>query len=209
MGHLTSPNGLRKLHFSMKVSAMNVRTNPENFNPLLFEEQHLVRQIVKDQEIWFVGADICRTLGISNPRSSLALLDEDERGVYTMDTLGGQQDMTIVSEAGVYRLVFRSRKPVAERFKRWLAHEVIPAIRQTGSYGAKSESADQFSEMQDESENVKLRMVTEGRQTFGTQAAAQLWFRLNLPIVPAMLHDPRQLNLMDYGAIKSVEGGDA
>lgn len=55
-----------------------------------------------------------------------------------------------------------------------------------------------------ENESVKLRMVNESRQVFGNQAAAQLWFRLGLPVVPAMLHDPRQLNLLDYTAIKSA-----
>lgn len=55
-----------------------------------------------------------------------------------------------------------------------------------------------------ENENVKLRMVNESRQVFGNQAAAQLWFRLGLPIVPAMLHDPRQLNLLDYNVVKAA-----
>jgi len=106
----------------------------QHINPLLFEGEHLVRQIDKGDELWFVGIDICHVLGLSNPHSSLALLDEDERDLHTMEGEGGERQMIIVSEAGVYRLVFRSRKPVAERFKRWLAHEVIPAIRKTGTY---------------------------------------------------------------------------
>jgi antirepressor protein len=57
-----------------------------------------------------------------------------------------------------------------------------------------------------ENENVRLRMVNESRQVFGVQAAAQLWLRLDLPVVPAMLHDPRQLSLLDYESVKSVEG---
>ena len=55
-----------------------------------------------------------------------------------------------------------------------------------------------------ENESVKLRMVNESRQVFGNQAAAQLWFRLGLPVVPAMLHDPRQLNLLDFSVVKSA-----
>ncbi|MGQ3214798.1 MAG: phage antirepressor N-terminal domain-containing protein [Shinella sp.] len=58
-----------------------------------------------------------------------------------------------------------------------------------------------------ENESVKLRMVNESRQVFGNQAAAQLWFRLGLPVVPAMLHDPRQLNLLDYSVVRSAGGG--
>lgn len=60
-----------------------------------------------------------------------------------------------------------------------------------------------------ENESVKLRMVNESRQVFGAQAAAQLWFRLGLPVVPAMLHDPRQLNLLDYSMVKSAEQSGA
>lgn len=60
-----------------------------------------------------------------------------------------------------------------------------------------------------ENESVKLRMVNESRQVFGNQAAAQLWFRLGLPVVPAMLHDPRQLNLLDYSVVKSAGSGAA
>jgi prophage antirepressor-like protein len=103
-----------------------------------FEEQ-LVRVVERDGEPWFVGNDVCRALGLSNPRKAVGDLDDDERGVTTGDTLGGEQVMNIVSEAGVYRLVFRSRKPEAERFKRWLAHEVLPAIRKTGRYGTAAE----------------------------------------------------------------------
>lgn len=53
-----------------------------------------------------------------------------------------------------------------------------------------------------ESEGTRLRLVTEGRQTFGTQAAAQLWFQLGLPIVPAMMDQPRQMNLFSIEQIK-------
>lgn len=60
-----------------------------------------------------------------------------------------------------------------------------------------------------ENESVKLRMINESRQVFGAQAAAQLWFRLGLPIVPAMQHDPRQLSFIDYSAVKSAPEASA
>lgn len=87
-------------------------------------------------EPWFVANDVCEALGLSNPRSSLALLDEDEKGVHSMDTPGGTQNLAIVSEAGLYSLILRSRKPEAKAFKRWVTHEVLPAIRKHGSYTA-------------------------------------------------------------------------
>ncbi|MDK3020957.1 BRO-N domain-containing protein [Pseudodonghicola flavimaris] len=178
-----------------------------HINPLLFEEEHLVRQVEKDKEIWFVGADVCRVLGISKVHQSLDRLDDGERGTCTVGTPGGDQDMIVVSEPGVYRLVFTSRKPVAERFKRWLAHEVIPSIRKTGGFAP--ETAPQSVEPDDTQSNdgVKLRHVTECRLTFGNKAAAQMWFHLGLPVVPEMLVDPRQLSIFDYQSIKSVEPG--
>lgn len=89
-----------------------------------------------DGDVWFVGAEVCAALDIRNHRSALARLDDDEKGVGSTDTLGGKQDAIIISLPGAYRLVFSSRKPSAEAFKRWLAHDVIPAIRKTGRYEA-------------------------------------------------------------------------
>lgn len=81
-----------------------------------------------------MAKDVCDILEMGNPRSSLALLDEDEKGVHSMDTPGGKQEMTIISEPGLYSLILRSRKPEAKAFKRWVTHEVIPSIRKHGLY---------------------------------------------------------------------------
>lgn len=94
-----------------------------------------VRVVDVNGEPWFVARDVCECLELGNPRTSIALLDEDEKGVHTMDTPGGAQEMSIVSEAGLYSLILRSRKPEAKAFKRWITHEVLPSIRKTGGYG--------------------------------------------------------------------------
>lgn len=94
-----------------------------------------VRTITRDGEPWFVAADVCRALEID--RTQIRRLDEDEKGVYSMQTPGGAQKMTIVNEPGLYALVLGSRKPEAKAFKRWITHEVIPAIRKTGQYSTK------------------------------------------------------------------------
>lgn len=106
---------------------------PSVFN---FEESHPIRVILQNEEPWFIGNDVCAALCLGNPRSSLALLEEDEKGVHNMDTPSGQQEMTIINEPGLYSLVLRSRKPEAKKFKRWITHEVLPAIRRTGRYAA-------------------------------------------------------------------------
>ena len=87
-----------------------------------------------EDNLWFVATDICTALELHNPHSSLKFLDADEKGLHTVDTLGGPQEMVVISEPGLYSLMFRSRKPEAKTFKRWITHEVIPAIRKTGQY---------------------------------------------------------------------------
>ena len=83
---------------------------------------------------WWVVNEVCELLDLGNPRSSLTSLDVDEKGVHSMDTPGGKQDVTIINEPGLYSLIFKSRKPEAKSFKRWVTHEVLPAIRKTGAY---------------------------------------------------------------------------
>lgn len=82
----------------------------------------------------FVAKDICAILDLGNPRSSIALLDDDEKGVHSVDTPGGRQQMATVTEPGFYKLVMRSRKPEAKAFQRWVTHVVLPAIRRDGGY---------------------------------------------------------------------------
>lgn len=91
-----------------------------------------VRVIERDGEPWFIAADVCKALEID--RTATRRLDEDEKGVYSTHTPGGTQDVSIVNEPGLYALVLGSRKPEAKAFKRWITHDVIPAIRQHGAY---------------------------------------------------------------------------
>ena len=89
-----------------------------------------------DRPEW-VAADVCEVLEIQNTADALAKgLDGDEKGVATIYTPGGDQQMLTVTEAGLYRLVFKSRKPQAKAFQRWVMHEVLPCIRQHGQYPA-------------------------------------------------------------------------
>ena len=97
-----------------------------------------IRTLTIDGEPWFVAADVCRALEIGNPSMTVERLDDDEKGISTIDTLGGKQRMTIINEPGLYSLVLSSRKPEAKAFKRWITHEVIPAIRKYGAYMTKS-----------------------------------------------------------------------
>lgn len=97
--------------------------------------EHEVRSILIDNQPWFVGKDVAEVLGYSNTRKTLAdHVDDEDKGVTKRDTLGGQQEMTIINESGLYSLILSSKLPTAKQFKRWVTSEVLPAIRKTGMY---------------------------------------------------------------------------
>jgi prophage antirepressor-like protein len=107
-------------------------------------ENSPVRTMVIENEPWFVVKDVCDILGIKNSRDTLAKeLDDDEKGVDTIYTLGGEQSVTIVNEPGLYRLIFQSRKPEARQFKRWVFHDVLPAIRKKSLVRLEQEQTEQ------------------------------------------------------------------
>ena len=93
-----------------------------------------VRTDYKDEAVWFVAADVCRVLDIINPTMAVGRLDDDEKGLSSIETLGGNQQMVVVNEAGLYSLILTSRKPQAKEFKRWVTHDVLPSIRKHGLY---------------------------------------------------------------------------
>lgn len=96
-----------------------------NFN------ENQVRTVLINNEPWFVAKDVCEILEITNPTMALQRLDNDERAKFN---LGRQGETNIVNEPGLYTLILGSRKPEAKQFKRWVTHEVIPAIRKHGAY---------------------------------------------------------------------------
>lgn len=104
---------------------------------LIFEtkQAHTVRMVIDDSGApWWIAVDVCGVLGLSNSRKALSALDEDEKGVTSGYTLGGNQHMATVNESGLYSLIFKSRKPEAKAFRRWVTCEVLPQIRRTGQY---------------------------------------------------------------------------
>lgn len=86
---------------------------------------------------WFVGKDVATILGYTNPRKALIdhVDDEDKTdGVTIRDSIGREQNPTVINESGMYSLILSSKLPTAKRFKRWVTHEVLPSIRKTGGY---------------------------------------------------------------------------
>jgi len=98
------------------------------------EDEMPIRTVLIDGEPWFVAVDPCRALGLEQTSAAVRPLDADEKGVTTVTTLGGPQEMNIISEPGLYKLIQGSRKPAAKTFDRFVRHEILPAIRRTGRY---------------------------------------------------------------------------
>ena len=147
-------------------------------------EEHLVRIVDRDGEPWFAGKDVCGALGIRDYHQALENLDQDERGGCSVPTPSGEQTMIVVSEPGVYRLVFRSRKPEAERFKRWLAHEVLPQIRKTGHYGIPRDAEKPVAVDRDAPLAARVEAIRLAARLYGRERARHLWVEMGLPPVP-------------------------
>jgi prophage antirepressor-like protein len=113
-----------------------MNTKPSIFS---FESSCNIRAVMVDGNPWFVAADVCSAVGIKHSASAMRALDNDEKGVHSMHTPGGQQDFTIINESGLYTLILRCRDAVTPgtipyRFRKWVTGEVLPQIRQTGRY---------------------------------------------------------------------------
>lgn len=97
-------------------------------------QDHPVRTIQLEGSSYFVGKDVCKVLGLKSHRQTIKRLDDDEKKESQIVTPSGLQKMIVINESGLYHLIFRSRKPEAKRFRRWVTSEVLPALRKTGSY---------------------------------------------------------------------------
>lgn len=152
----------------------------------------LVRVLDRQGAPWFVAQDVCACLEIVNHRNVVAALDEDEKGVHSMDTLGGPQQISIVSESGLYTLIFKSRKKTAVQFRKWVTSEVLPTLRTKGRYEMPEADNDtppgeipppKLGTRDDrDAIRVAVLMVREMKDLYGQQAGRQMWVRLGFPV---------------------------
>lgn len=140
--------------------------------PFVFEGS-AVRTLTLDGQPWFVGKDVAQCLGYANATDAL---NTHCRGVAKrypiVDALGRTQEARIIAEPDLYRLICGSHLPAAQRFEAWVFEEVLPTIRQTGSYSAGAASA---------ATPEQLETVREARMTFGREGAQRVWLALRLP----------------------------
>lgn len=101
-----------------------------------------VRALSVDGEPWFVATDVAKALGFRNAPDMTRSLDDDEKGYAHLRTPGGVQKVSIITEAGLYQAIFGSRAKSVHSFKRWVTHEVLPALRRDGAYVASDGTED-------------------------------------------------------------------
>ena len=132
---------------SVKTTAT---TRTSIIKPTIFENEKFgsVRTMTIDNEPWFVGKDVAECLDYKNPRQAIITnVDEDDKGVHSIDTLGGIQKMTIINESGLYSLILLSHLKKAKEFKHWVTSEVLPSIRKTGGYGVTNNNIELLAEI--------------------------------------------------------------
>ncbi len=110
----------------MPDTSMQAFDNPE------FGQLRVVQG--EDGEPWFVASDVAKALGYRDAEKMTRRLDDDEKGTRSVGTPGGMQQMTVITEAGMYSAILGSKVEGARRFKRWVTHEVLPSIRRNGGY---------------------------------------------------------------------------
>lgn len=129
-----------------------------------------IRVVMRDGDPWFVAKDVCDCLGVANSRDAVSRLDDDEKDVGKADTLGGSQDMVLISESGLYTLIMRSNKEQAKPFRRWVTGEVLPSIRKTGSYSVNQTQQQSMTCLPQDYESALEALLTEVRKNKALQA---------------------------------------
>lgn len=105
-----------------------------NIVPFKFQDHNITVLTDDSGEPWFVAKEVADVLGYSEASAMTRSLDEDEKGLQVVQTLGGRQKVLVINESGLYSAILGSEKPDAKPFKRWVTHDVLPSIRKTGSY---------------------------------------------------------------------------
>ncbi|MDX3883613.1 MAG: BRO family protein [Sphingomonas sp.] len=132
---------------------------------------------------WFVASDVAGVLGYRDAANMCRNLDDDERGTHIMSTLGGQQSLNIISESGLYAAIFKSRRPDAQRFRKWVTSEVLPAIRKTGRFELEQPEPPESPPLIGDPLDVPtaISVIREARQVWGRHVVQKIWMQLGLP----------------------------
>lgn len=159
-----------------------------------------IRTVMRDGEPWWVLKDVCEVLGIVDHKVTARRLDVDEVCQTPLtDSMGRQQATTIISESGLYSVILRSDKPEAKPFRRWVTHEVLPAIRKTGSYSVSpyKPKASSVGEVIKLVEVTRSMMEDQGCDPMEiAQAVKQICDQFNISL-PDFFVKPKEMTLQD------------
>lgn len=148
-----------------------------------FDEEP-VRVVMIADDPWFVATDVARVLGHKRAPDMVRSLDDDEKGVHIVHTLGGEQQVSIISESGLYAAIFKSRQAEAQRFRKWVTSEVLPELRRTGRYILHDEPSPAPVALDHDPARLiaSVSVVREARRLFGPRGARSVWVQLGLPV---------------------------
>jgi len=160
-------------HIESRAQASNGQAKVFTFNA----SNQNIRVQMKDGEPWFVAKDVCDALTIGNSRDAVNRLDDDEKAMSVLPTQFGDKEMNLVSESGLYNLIFQSRKAEAKAFRKWVTSEVLPSLRKTGRYELKPQKRGVVRKTRGDGVNVELTnllwLIGESLEQ-GDQAAVAL-----------------------------------
>ena len=142
-------------------------------NSLIFKNENLgeVRVIFIDNEPLFCLSDICKVLGIQNPTDTAnaikAEFEAPRLNLYPLETAGGTQNFTMITEPQLYFVLMRSDKPTAKEFRKWVNTEVLPSIRKTGAYSIQQQIPKTYGEALLEAGRLAIeneRLLTQAKE---------------------------------------------
>lgn len=182
---------------------LNMEDMMDNKNSIqVFNNSKLgkVRVSIINGAPWFVLKDVCDILGVSNSRMVAERLDDDEKGVSQIDTLGGKQKVLVINESGLYHVVLRSDKPQAKPFRKWVTNDVLPTLRKTGSY-----SMNQQENKPDTQDNAILQVLMKNTEVL--QAIVQQNQQIMIALTNLSVNDAkRTMEIQPYTSHQGQKG---
>lgn len=103
-----------------------------------------VRTIFENENVWFVAKDVAQALGYVDTAQAVRVHCKGALNQQPLETAGGTQQVRVIQEPDVYRLIISSKLPTAQKFEKWVMEEVLPSIRKTGNYSFKKENEQPF-----------------------------------------------------------------
>lgn len=150
-----------------------------------FEDQP-VRVVMIAGEPWFVANDVAAVLGYTQTTNMCRMLDDDEKGLHLVKTLGGDQQITVISESGMYASILRSRREEAKRFRKWVTAEVLPELRRTGRYIMHDVPPEVPALVSPDIDPPRVMaavaLTNAARRLYGIETARKVWRDCGLPV---------------------------